>query len=55
MYMGQAGGTAAAMAAKNNISPRNINIRKLQKKLCDDGIYLGDNEKLKKLGLNRFY
>jgi hypothetical protein len=52
MYMGQAGGTAAAMAAKNNISPRNINIRKLQKKLYDDGIYLGDNDKLKKLGLN---
>ena len=52
MYMGQAGGTAAAMAAKNRINPRDIDIKKLQNKLLAAGFHLGDEDRLKKLNLN---
>ena len=49
MYMGQAGGIAAAMAAKKRINPRDIDIKKLQKKLLAAGFYLGDEDRLKEL------
>ncbi len=51
MVMAQAGGTAAAMAAKENINPRNVNIKQLQKKLLQAGFYLGDEKRLAELGL----
>jgi hypothetical protein len=52
MYMGQAGGIAAAMAAKDKIEPRDIDVKKLQKKLLAAGFYLGDEDRLKELNLN---
>jgi len=52
MYMSQAGGIAAAMAAKNRIKLRDIDVKKLQKKLLAAGFYLGDKDRLKELNLN---
>jgi hypothetical protein len=51
MYMGQAAGTAAAMAARASISPRDIDIRQLQKRLLEAGFFLGDNARLRELEL----
>jgi ribulose 1,5-bisphosphate synthetase/thiazole synthase len=51
MYMGQAGGTAAAMAARNDIEPRALDVRQLQRKLLKAGFYLGDQSRLVELGL----
>jgi len=52
MFLGQAGGIAAAMAAKNKIEPRDIDVKKLQEKLLAAGFYLGDEDRLKELNLN---
>jgi hypothetical protein len=52
MYMGQAGGTAAAMCAKSGTEPRRLDVKKLQKKLLDAGFHLGDGNRLAELGLN---
>jgi hypothetical protein len=51
MYMGQAGGTAAAMAARSAIEPRAIDVKQLQRKLLKAGFYLGDGARLAELGL----
>ncbi len=51
MYMGQAGGTAAAMAVKSGIEPRKLDVKQLQRKLLDAGFYLGDDARLAELGL----
>ena len=51
IYMGQAGGTAAALCAKNGVEPRHLNVKTLQKKLLATGFYLGDEARLKELGL----
>ncbi len=51
MYMGQVGGTAAAMAAKSGVEPRNLDVKQLQKKLLAAGFYLGDEARLAELGL----
>ena len=51
MHMGQAGGTAAALAVKNGVTPRELNVKTLQQKLLYDSFYLGDHERLKELGL----
>lgn len=51
MYMGQAGGTAAAMAAAGGIEPRAVNVTELQKKLLKAGFYLGDEDRLAELKL----
>jgi ribulose 1,5-bisphosphate synthetase/thiazole synthase len=51
MYMGQAGGTAAAMCAKRGIQPRTLKGKELQKKLLEAGFYLGDEKRLAELGL----
>ena len=50
-HMGEAGGLAAAMAAEGKIVPREINIKALQRRLLDSGFYLGDQGRLKELGL----
>ncbi len=42
MLTGQAAGTAAAICARENIFTRDIDIRKLQKKLKEDGVKLPD-------------
>ncbi len=49
--MGQAVGTAAALAAKQDISPKKIDVTELQGILLDAGYYLGDRWRLKELGL----
>ena len=50
-HMGQVGGIAAALAAKQGISPRRVNVKELQRKLLSAGFYLGDKARLKDLGL----
>lgn len=50
-HMGQAAGTAAAMAAEQNIAPRQLDVRPLQKNLLEAGFYLGEPKRLKELGL----
>ena len=51
MHMGQAGGTAAALAAKNGVSPGELNVRELQESLLEAGFYLGDRSRLRALKL----
>lgn len=41
MAMGQAAGTAAAMACRNDVNVCDIEIDKLQEKLLEDNVYLG--------------
>ncbi len=50
-HMGQAGGTAAALSAKSGIRVRDLKVKELQKKLLEAGFYLGDEGRLKALGL----
>lgn len=51
MHMGQAGGVAAALAARASIGPRWLPIRELQRALLREGFYLGDQGRLRELGL----
>jgi len=50
-HMGEVGGTAAAMAAKQGISPKQVDVKELQRKLLSAGFYLGTVERLKELKL----
>ena len=50
-HMGEAGGTAAAMAAKNDVSPKQVDVKELQRRLLTSGFYLGSAERLKELKL----
>jgi len=52
MVFGQAVGTVAAIAALDNVTPKNVDIKKIQRQLVADGIYLGDEERLRKLGIS---
>lgn len=51
MALGQAAGTAAALAARDNILVRDIDIQKLQSTLVAQNVYLGNSERLKELGM----
>jgi len=51
MTLGQAAGAAAALAAKQGIPPRALDVRALQRVLLDQGVYLGPAPRLKTLGL----
>ena len=51
MHMGEAGGAAAALAVRDGVSPRDIDIRELQKRLLTQGYYLGDSTRLQELKL----
>lgn len=51
MVLGQAAGTAAALAVREGATPKTLDIKILQQQLVDDGIYLGDEERLKELGV----
>jgi hypothetical protein len=42
LVMGQAAGTAAAMAAASNVALPALDVRKLQARLLADGVFLGD-------------
>jgi len=51
MVFGQAVGTAAATAALDHVSPKEVDIQKVQRRLVADGLYLGDQERLRELGI----
>ncbi|HUM66437.1 MAG TPA: FAD-dependent oxidoreductase, partial [Chitinophagaceae bacterium] len=40
MAMGEAAGRAAKMAVRNGIQPRDVDVKKLQQELLDEGAYL---------------
>ena len=50
-HMGQAGGTAAALSTEKNITPKELDVKDLQRALLDSGFYLGKLSRLKELGL----
>jgi len=49
--MGQAAGVAAALAVKNNVEPREIDVKQLQKLLHSLGSEMGPSERLEELGI----
>ncbi|MAG34840.1 MAG: hypothetical protein CL878_01100 [Dehalococcoidia bacterium] len=49
--MGEAAGVAAAIAVQDGVTPRHIDIKKLQRHLLSQGFYLGDDKRLTALGL----
>ena len=51
MVFGQGVGTAAAVAALDAVAPRDVDMRKVQGRLVQDGIVLGDASRLAELGL----
>ena len=51
MLLGEAAGTAAALAVKGGVQPRNLDVRTLQRDLLKQGFNLGEPERLKALGL----
>jgi len=51
MVFGQAVGTAAAIAALDGVTPRRVDIKKVQRKLLADGIFLGEEARLAELKL----
>ena len=50
-HMGQAAGTAAAMAAQQGISPKALPVTEVQQELLAEGFYLGEPDRLRELGL----
>ncbi len=52
MHMGQACGTAAALCAKNDCTPRDLDVHSLQERLIDDGFYLGNRARLRELKIS---
>jgi hypothetical protein len=51
MTLGQAAGVAAAFAAEGGVSPDEADITEIQRRLMAQGVYLGDKERLKELGI----
>jgi len=51
MVLGQATGVAAAVAVQRDETPRNVNVRQIQSELVKQGLFLGDEQRLKGLGL----
>lgn len=51
MALGQAAGAAAGLAAKAGIAVRALDIQTIQKELLRQDVYLGDEKRLKELGL----
>lgn len=49
MSLGQAAGAAAAIAAKEGLTVRQIRIKELQKELLHQDVYLGEEERIKDL------
>ena len=50
-HMGEIGGIAAAMAVKQGVAPRRLDVKALQRRLLKGGYYLGDAKRLAALGL----
>jgi hypothetical protein len=44
--MGQAAGTAADLALEQGVTPRRINVRRLQERLAADGAFLGETQQV---------
>jgi len=51
MTFGQCIGTAAATAALDGVTPKQVDVKKFQRRLVRDGIFLGEEERLRDLGL----
>ncbi|MDI7276891.1 MAG: FAD-dependent oxidoreductase [Anaerolineae bacterium] len=51
MVLGEAVGAAAALAVKDGVPPRRLDVRKLQRRLVDAGIFVGDEARLRQLGV----
>jgi len=51
MAIGQATGAAAALASRSGLSAGDVPIRDLQRELLRQGVWLGDRERLRQLGL----
>ena len=51
MVFGQTVGTAAGIAARDNVTPRKVDVRKVQRRLVRDGIVLGESARLQELGI----
>jgi len=51
MVFGQCVGTAAAVAALDGATPKTVDIRKVQRRIVEDGVSLGGDARLKELGL----
>ena len=51
MIVGQAAGIAAALAARDSVPPRALEVRALQRTLSDQRVDLGSSDRLKALGL----
>ena len=49
--LGEVAGLAAAIAANDTLAPRSIDVKKLQRAMLDGGYFLGDEDRLKQLGL----
>jgi hypothetical protein len=52
-HTGQVGGMAAALAVQQDVQPRRLDVRMLQSRLLEAGLYLGDSDRLHDLGLAR--
>ncbi len=56
MSTGEAAGTAAALSAKLRVAPRKLDVKLLQKKLLDQGVFLFmDDEKEKEEAILNYY
>ena len=51
MVLGQAAGAAAALAAEREVTPRELDVRSLQRTLLEQGVYLGSKDRIEQLGL----
>ena len=51
LAFGEATGIAAAMAAGDNVTPRDLDVKKLQRRLLKEGYHIGSPSRLKRLGL----
>ena len=51
MALGHAAGVAAALAVRRGVAPRRLDVRELQRELLREGFYLGDEGRLRELGL----
>ena len=51
MALGLAAGIAAALSAKADLAPRELDVKTLQHTLLSEGCYLGDDARLTELGL----
>jgi len=51
MVLGQASGVAAAVAARDGVTPRELDVRALQRTLLEQEVNLGSEDRLRALGL----